>query len=403
MPRLTALATLLLLTACGAERADTGGGLSGDDVLIVDTHIDVPYRLHKRAANVGEATDHGDFDYPRARAGGLDAAFMSIYIPAAVDEAGEGLALADTLIESVEALATDHPEKFVVATCPSDVLEARKRGLIALPMGMENGGPIGGDLDVLEGLFDKGIRYVTLAHSKSNSLSDSSYDDNKAWGGLSEDGRAVVRRMNRLGMMVDVSHLSDDAFWHVLRETTSPVIASHSSLRHFTPGWERNMSDEMVEEVGARGGVVQINFGSGFLTQTARAWGEKAQADTVAFMQSQHLALDSPQLATFRDRYREDHPYPYATMDDVLDHIDRAVRLATINGVGIGSDYDGVGDSLPTGLKDVRDYPNLIQGLRERGYSSRAIRNIMGDNVLRVWRANYLAGIRHGTRPQCRL
>ena len=403
MQRFLLVIAALALTSCSGSLTPGSGDLSAQDVLIIDTHIDVPFRVHKAYVDVSRATDSGDFDYPRAQAGGLDAAFMSIYIPAVMDAAGEGLNLANSLINGVEQLARDNPDKFVVATCPSDVITARKRGLIALPMGMENGGPIRGDLAVLEDLFEKGIRYITLAHSKSNSLSDSSYDEHKRWGGLSEAGRAVVRQMNRLGIMVDVSHLSDDAFWHVMSESAAPVIASHSSLRHFTPGWERNMTDDMVAEVGDRGGVVQINFGASFLTQAAREYGAKASAAAMAYIEQQHLQPDSPSLATFRERYREEHPYPYATIDDVLDHIDRAVQLAGINGVGIGSDYDGVGDSLPTGLKDVSDFPNLIRGLRERGYSARAIRNIMGDNVLRVWRANYQMAIRHGTRPLCRL
>ena len=170
------MSAILALASCTGPLAPGSGELSAQDVLIIDTHIDVPFRVHKAYVDVSEATDGGDFDYPRAQSGGLDAAFMSIYIPAVMDAAGEGLTLANSLIAGVEKLAIDNPDKFVVATCPSDVVTARKRGLIALPMGMENGGPIRGDLGVLQDLFEKGIRYITLAHSKSNSLSDSSYD-----------------------------------------------------------------------------------------------------------------------------------------------------------------------------------------------------------------------------------
>ncbi len=403
MIRCTPLILAICLAACSSEPSTGAAGLKAEDVIIVDTHIDVPYRLHKAWADVSQTTDGGDFDYPRAKAGGLDAAFMSIYIPATVDAEGNGLKLADELIDSVEKLAAASPDKFAVATCPSDVLKARRKGLIALPMGMENGGPIGDDLNILRALHRKGIRYITLAHSKSNSLSDSSYDPERQWNGLSNAGRAAVREMNRLGMMVDVSHLSDEAIWHVLSESKSPVIASHSSLRHFTPGWERNLSDTLVQEIGERGGVVQINFGSDFLTAEARAWSDAAHTARVAFMKAGNLSADSPLVKDFRDQYRADHPYPYATVDDVLDHIDRAVQLASIDGVGIGSDYDGVGDTLPIGLKDVGGYPRLIDGLKGRGYSNRAIRNIMGDNVLRVWRNVYETGISHGTRPRCRL
>lgn len=369
--------------------------------LIIDTHIDVPYRLHRDPADVSQATDGGEFDYPRARSGGLNAPFMSIYIPASVDEAGDAFSFAEQAIDLVTGITTAHPDKFAIATCAADVVAQQRQGLISLPMGMENGGPIEGKLANAAHFFERGIRYITLAHSKSNHISDSSYDDNEAWLGLSPFGQQLVGEMNRLGIMIDVSHITDQAFWQVLALSQTPVIASHSSLRHFTPGFHRNMTDAMVRAMAAKGGVIQINYGSAFLTKAARDWSDQRTAAALAFAEANGLESGDPQLTDFLDTYREDHPYPFATLDDVLDHIDRAVELAGIDAVGLGSDYDGVGDSLPTDLKDVASYPNLIDGLLKRGYSESDINKILGGNTLRVWREVEAFARQAGTPTRC--
>ena len=370
--------------------------------LIIDTHIDVPYRLFKTPADVSQATDGGDFDYPRALAGGLNAAFMSIYIPAAVDEAGEAYDFALSSIDSVEALADTHPDKFAIATCSTDLQRHFEDGLISLPMGMENGGPIAGKIENLELFFDKGIRYITLTHSKSNHISDSSYDKNEPLQGLSEFGKTLIGEMSRLGVMVDVSHVSDNAFWQVMELSPVPVLATHSSMRHFTPGFHRNMSDEMVVAMAEKGGVIQINYGSSFLHQAAQDYGAARTAALREYQLSNHLEDDDPALRTFFDNYTRMNLYPFASLDTVLDHIDRVVEIAGIDAVGIGSDYDGVGDSLPIGLKDVSSYPNLIAGLLERGYSEADIIKILSGNTLRVWRAVEAYAATQGTPTQCR-
>ncbi|MEQ8483155.1 MAG: dipeptidase [Pseudomonadales bacterium] len=371
-----ACANLLLLGACASRPDDASRARDlAQRLLIVDTHIDVPYRLSRSDDDVSQATAGGDFDHPRAVAGGLDALFMSIYIPADVDQAGQAGAFAERLIDGVEDLARAHPDKFAVATCADDVDVAKARGLIALPMGMENGGPIAGELERLNHFRDRGIRYVTLTHSRSNHISDSSYDEDERWQGLSEFGQRLVPAMADAGVMVDVSHISDRAFWQVLELSPVPVIATHSSLRHFTPGFHRNMSDDMVRALGRQGGIVHINYGSAFLTEAA-------------------------------NRYRDengDGPYPFATLDDVLDHIDRAVMLAGVDHVGIGSDYDGVGNTLPDGLKDVSSYPNLVAGLLRRGYDEGDIGKILGANLMRVWRQVEAHAAAAGTPPSCRL
>ena len=393
-------ACITFLSAC-AEAPKTGAELA-QSLLIIDTHIDVPYRLKQSWADVSSATEGGDFDYPRAIEGGLNAPFMSIYIPASVDEAGGAFALADELIDGMESLAASAPDKFAIATCSDDLQSHFENNLISLPLGMENGGPVAQSEEALAHFFNRGIRYITLAHSKSNKISDSSYDTNEAWMGLSPYGKELITRMNDLGVMIDVSHISDAAFAQVIEISKAPVIASHSSLRHYTPGFVRNMSDEMVKTLGAANGVIQINFGTNFLTSEAQIYSKQRREVIAAYIASEDLAQDDPAVKAFTEQYKKDNPYPYATTNDVLDHIDRVVELAGIDAVGIGSDYDGVGDSLPQGLKDVSTYPHLIDGLLDRGYSEADIAKVLGGNALRVWRAVEAYAVSQGTATQCR-
>ncbi len=356
--------------------------------IIVDTHIDVPYRLDAAPDDISQATESGDFDYPRAVLGGLDAPFMSIYTPAELEAEGGSKKVAEMLIDMVEGLVEKSPDKFAIARSPADVREHFDTGIMSLPLGMENGSPIEGDIANLQYFFDRGIRYITPAHSLSNHISDSSYDVHRQWNGLSEFGVEVIKEMNRLGIMVDVSHVSDEAFWQIMEISAAPAIASHSSARHFTPGFERNMSDDMIVALAEKGGVIQINFGSSFVTAEARAY---STARTEA---GERYAAEHPELSEtdmyhlYPSIYEQDHgPLPFASVDDVMDHIDHVVSLTSIDNVGIGSDFDGVGDSLPTGLKDVSAYPNLIKGLLERDYSEEDVRKILGENLLRVWQA----------------
>jgi membrane dipeptidase len=269
-----------------------------------------------------------------------------------------------------------------------DALKAKQAGRIALAMGMENGSPLQGELKNVQYFRDRGISYITLAHSLANQLSDSSYDKNRPHGGLSEFGRAAVAEMNRVGVMVDVSHASDDAFWQVLEISRVPVIATHSSARHFTPGFERNMSDEMIKALAARGGVIMINFGSSFITAQANAWSIAHSAVRDAWLAEHGFAKESPEAKQFSRDYLVDHPFPFARLDDVLAHILHVVDIAGIDHVGIGSDYDGVGDSLPDGLKDVSAYPNLVAALLEHGMSEQDVAKVLGKNLLRNRKRN---------------
>lgn len=392
-----AITATLVLAGCSGDDGERARGLARDS-LIVDTHIDAPYRLFREAADLGGPVPEREFDHPRARLGGLDVAFMSIYTPARAADAGESRQIADELIDLVEALAARHPGKLAIATCTKDVEHLRRSGKIALALGMENASPLEGTTANVDHFVARGIRYVSLAHSKSNRYSDSSYDLNERWEGLSVLGAQTVPELNRRGVMIDISHLSDKAAWQVLELSEAPVIASHSSLRHFIPGFHRNMSDEMVKAVAEGGGVVQINFGSGFVSKDAREWTMRRDAAMLAHFAGQQG--DTEARRAFREAYAAEHPYPFATVDTVLDHIDRAVALAGIDHVGLGSDFDGVGDTLPIGLKDVADFPNLIAGLLGRGYDEDAIARILGLNLMRVWRdvERYAAGQGHASR-----
>lgn len=355
--------------------------------IITDTHIDVPYRLEEEYEDISQSTEKGDFDYPRAVAGGLDAPFMSIYIPAKLEEQGSGSKeLADKLIDMVEDIVKKSPNKFALAHTVEQMQANFKNGIISLPMGMENGSPIEGKMENLQHFYERGIRYITLAHSKTNHISDSSYDENRPAKGLTDFGKKLVVEMNNVGMMIDVSHISDDAFYQVMEISQVPVIASHSSARYFTEGFERNMNDDMIKLLAKNGGVIQINFGSTFVSQTSIDNYNKLEEAGTAFMQANKVELESDAFKEFTKSYREKIPFEFANLDDVLDHFDHVIKIAGIDYVGIGSDYDGVGDSLPTGLKDVSAYPTLIQGFIDRGYSEQDIAKILSGNLIRVWK-----------------
>ena len=351
------------------------------EFIIIDTHVDVPYRLQEKMEDISVRTVSGDFDYTRAKAGGLNAPFMSIYVPAAYEENGGAKAYADKLIDMVEKFEKDWPDKFAVAKTVADVQNQFARGLLSLPMGMENGSPIEGKLENLKHFYERGIRYITLAHSKSNHISDSSYDPNRQWQGLSPFGKKVVAEMNRLGIMIDISHVTDSTFYQVLRLTQAPVIASHSSCRHFTPGWERNIDDEMIKALAKNGGVIGINFGSSFLSDSVRL----AEDKMWKYIEANKINPNSDAGKAALQKYRLDNKIGYADIADIIAHIDHVVQLVGVDHVGFGSDFDGVGDTLPTGVKSVADYPNIVYELLKKGYADADIQKICSGNFLRVW------------------
>jgi membrane dipeptidase len=381
----------LLFQSCAENIKNLDAEQIAQDSLIIDSHIDVPYRLWRQHLegleidDISGSTD-GDFDFIRARKGGLNVPFFSIYMPASTQEDGTSHQMANELIDMVEDIVTLHPEKFILINSVADLGSITKKNIVGIALGMENGAPIQGDLSRVQYYFDRGIRYITLTHSKTNHISDSSYDENIQWHGLSEFGKNLIEEMNKVGIMVDISHVNDEAFYQAIEISQVPVIASHSSLRYFTPGFERNVDDAMLSKLAEKGGVIQINFGSSFISSRPRDY----LVTMNSFLESrlgQNLKEVSEQdIRETRSEFIANNPYPYASLDEVLDHFDRVVQLVGIDHVGIGSDYDGVGDTLPIGLKDVSTYPTLIQGLLERGYSRKDIQKILGGNLIRVWK-----------------
>jgi membrane dipeptidase len=361
--RILCFLALLILASC-SDRLKAKK--IADKFIIVDGHIDLPellvqedkYRVGIDSPDTLISARHGEFDYTRAKKGGLDAPFMSIYIPIEYQSKPDnGKALADSLIDFVVGVTKVLPDKFALANTPAAVEANTKAGKISLPMGMENGAPIGNDLANVKYFYDRGVRYITLAHNKDNQICDSSRDTTHTNGGLSAFGKQVVAEMNRVGIMVDISHVDDQTFYQVMELSKAPAIASHSSCRKFSPKAPRDMTDDMIRKLGEKDGVIMINFYTAFLDSTAMRLGGK---------------FDSA------------HPNP-TNIETVVNHIDNVVKIAGIDHVGIGSDFDGVSGSLPIGLEDVSKYPDLIYTLLKRGYSQADIEKICYKNAFRVW------------------
>jgi membrane dipeptidase len=285
-----------------------------------------------------------------------------------------------------ERIASTYPDKFAMAYSPADIEANFAKGLVSLPMGMENGSGLEDDLANVEYFQKRGIRYITLTHGKDNLIGDASYDTTGTHGGLSEYGEQVVKEMNRVGIMVDLSHVSDNTFRDALAITKTPIIASHSSVRKFTPDFERNMSDELIQGMAKNSGVMMINFGGTFIDSAYAAGSGKVREHLVNYMAENNLSRTDSVFEAYAAAYAAaNNPFP--TVQRVADHIDHVKNLVGVDYVGLGSDFDGVGDSLPTGLKDVSMYPNLIAELLKRGYSKEDIEKICYKNVFRVWKA----------------
>jgi len=321
--------------------------------ILIDTHNDVTSRTVE-GFDISKADIDGHTDVPRLRAGGVGAVFFAAYVAADYEKthasANRALNMIDTVRHDIVAA---HPNDFVLATSAADIEAAHKQGKIAALIGIEGGHAIENSPRLLRDFYALGVRYMTLTHTNTNGWADSSGDlDDKTVkrnNGLNDLGRQIVAEMNRLGMIVDISHVADKTFWDVIEVSKAPPFASHSSCRALA-NVPRNMTDEMITALGKKGGVIQINFNCGFLS--VKPVNEK----------------------------------PSATLADVVNHIDHAVKLAGIDHVGIGSDFDGV-PCTPTGLDDVSKFPNLTRALLEKGYKADDIKKIYGGNTLRLMRA----------------
>ena len=363
------------------------------EIIISDGHIDLPYRLKNegylksinKKINLNIETQ-GDFDIIKAKKGGLDAPFVAIYIPSDYNHI-DAYNLADSLIDLVERVVNNNKNYLSLAKSSEDVYKNFKNKLISFPMGMENGSPLGNDLNNLKHFYDRGIRYITLTHAKNNQICDSSYDSTRTWNGLSEFGEKLISEMNKIGMMIDVSHISDKAFDQVIKISRLPVVATHSSPRFFTPGFERNMSDSMIKKLANNKGVILVNFGSSFVNKESNKIYKEIDDKTEKWRIENGFDLLDKEVNKYKNKLIVEKN-PFASIEDVLNAIDHIKNLVGINYIGIGSDYDGLGNSLPNKLKDVSSYPNLIEGLLLRGYSREDIEKICYKNFFRVWEIN---------------
>ena len=357
-----------------------------DQVPLVDGHNDLPWQIREKAAgdldsiDIAVAQPELHTDIARLETGRVGAQFFAAYVP--VERIADGATrFALMQIDLIHRLVERYPETFVFATSAADIERAHGRGRIAALIGVEGGHAIEGSLDVLRALYGLGARYMTLTHWKSHAWADAATDA-PLHQGLSPFGEMVVREMNRLGMLVDLSHVSDSTMMDVLRITEAPVIYSHSSARALA-GHMRNVPDAILPEVARNGGVVMVNFAPGFISEDARLHGERAEA----VLDSLRTAFDgdSARIRPMFEGWLEAHPAPRATLSQVADHVDHIVEVAGIDHVGLGSDYDGI-DAVPVGLEDVSTFPALIAELLRRGYGDEDIRKLAGLNFLRVMR-----------------
>lgn len=359
--------------------------------IIIDGHIDLPFRLYKKNLLFEKKIEldketSGNFDIPKAVRGGLNCPFMSIYIPSDKNF-DEAFVLADNLIDLVDNVIKSNQKNLSHASGPSDVEKNFFENKISLPMGMENGSALGKDINNIKYFFSRGIRYLTLTHAKDNQICDSSYDSKRTWNGLSDFGVEVIKEMNKIGMMVDVSHISDKTFYDVLKISRKPLVATHSSPRKFTPSFERNMSDEMIIDLAENGGIIMINFGSSFVNQRSNKIFAEIEKKVKGYKTKKNIKNDHEELERYKNELINEMN-PFAKIEDVVETIDHVYKLVGIDHIGFGSDFDGLGNSLPEGLKDVSMYPNIIERLLKKNYSEEDIKKICCKNLFRVWNAN---------------
>jgi membrane dipeptidase len=363
-----------------SEEAPTA--MSAEDLLaqsyVIDLHCDTPDRLASDAFDLAENYPYGQVDIPKMRKGGVTGVFFAVYNSGARGPTPEKYDDALKIIELVKSQVTLHPKDLVLATSADDIVAAKQAGKIAILMGVEGGHMIDSNLDHLRHLYELGGRYMTLTHAIHLPWAGSSGDKPEEDPGLTDFGREVVAEMNRLGMMVDVSHISDKTFAGVMEAAKAPMIASHSSCRALSDH-PRNMSDDMIKAVADRGGVVHINFYNAFLDADYRSRSN-------AYEETDEPAENEPAETRWASRMRKLEIVGRTPFSVLLDHFEHAVKVGGVEHVGLGSDFDGVTEELPAGMEDISKLPNLIPGLRERGFADDAISKILGGNTLRVMR-----------------
>src|SRR5947209_12420330 len=402
-PKMTKIKLLLLaVLACSLASAQNAsdGTVSAkaraihDSAIVVDTHADTPQRFLEENFDIGSADPHdiGHISLEKAKRGNLGAEFFSIWVD---PETNQGHFAKQTfdLIDSVYEQAARHPEQMTMAFSVADIERAHREHKLAALMGIEGGHSIENDIHLLRDYYRLGVRYMTLTWSNTNEWADSSGDINdpavQHHNGLTEFGKDVVYEMNRLGMMIDVSHVSDKTFYDALLASRAPVIASHSSSRALT-NHPRNMTDDMLREIGRRGGVVMVNYYSAFVDET---WRQAYEAQAKERSAAVDVVAEQYKDADPVTRYRETDKIakqwaakvPRPPFDAIINHIDHVAKIAGVDHTGLGSDFDGT-PSMPEGLDSAADLPKITEGLLKRGYTAQQIRKILGANLMRVFR-----------------
>ena len=366
-----------------------------DSALIIDTHADTPQRFLDEGFDIGstDPNDIGHISLDKARRGNLGAEFFSIWVE---PETNQGHFARHTfdLIDAVYEQAARHPDRMMMAFSTSDIERAHREHKVAALMGIEGGHSIEADIHLLRDYYRLGVRYMTLSWSNTNEWADSSGDINdpkvQHHNGLTDLGKQVVLEMNRLGMMVDISHVADKTFWDAIATTKAPVIASHSSARALVDA-PRNMTDDMLKAVAKNGGVVQVNFFNGFIDDNYRKANEDQRADELTARQkyleqkkSEGKEVSYIELDRIEREWMAKIPRP--PLKSLIDHIDHIAKVAGVDHVGLGSDFDGVSGATPQGINSAADLPQITQALLDRGYSAEDIHKILGGNLMRVFR-----------------
>ena len=365
-----------------------------ESAIVVDTHADTPQRFLDEGFDIGstDPNDIGHISLEKAKRGNLGAEFFSIWVDPEVNQ-GRFAKHTFDLIDSVYEQAKRHPDRMMMAFSVADIERAHREHKLAACMGIEGGHSIENDMHLLRDYYRLGVRYMTLSWSNTNEWADSSgdIDDPKVQhhNGLTDFGKQVVLEMNRLGMMVDISHVADKTFWDTIATTKAPVIASHSSARALTNA-PRNMTDEMLKAVAKNGGVVQVNFFNGFIDDNFRKAAEAQKPEVEAAkqkymdqMKSEGKEVNYIELDRIEREWMAKIPRP--PLSALIDHIDHIAKVAGIDHVGLGSDFDGVSGQTPQGIDSAADLPKITQALLDRGYSAGDIKKVLGGNLLRVF------------------
>jgi membrane dipeptidase len=377
-------ATILTRAAVADEISERAHKLHFSSIVL-DTHDDTTQRFFSKDYDIGKQNAEGHVDIPRMREGGMNAIFFSIWIdgrimgPAAVQKALDQI---DAVRENVKK----YPKDIVLARTADDVRRAHAQGKIAALMGVEGGHMIGNDIRIVRIFADLGVRYMTLSHFYNDEWADSS-TDKPAHNGLTDFGKDIVREMNRQGMLVDISHVSDKTFYDALEVSKAPLIASHSSCRALC-NHVRDMSDDMIKALAAKGGVIQINYEKSFIDQAYKDAYDKETGGVVEHMSeltkncNNDEACIAREMAKMQKKLTAEGKLPHVSWERIIDHIDHAVKLVGPDHVGLGSDFDGA--DMPEGMEDCSKLPKITEALLRKGYSEGDIRKILGENTLRV-------------------